>query len=407
LPVALAKSPAPATTQASDCSAALATDWQQGGFGLYLHWPFCAAKCPYCDFNSHVSRQIDQRRWLAAYLKELDRYAAEMPDRVLKSIFFGGGTPSLMEPYVVHGILERVRQIWPQANDLEVTLEANPTSVEAGRFRDYAQAGVSRVSMGIQSLNDRDLQRLGRMHSVAEAQAAFDIARNQFDRVSFDLIYARQDQTLSDWQVELRQALGMAIDHLSLYQLTIEQGTAFGDRYDRGLLRGLPEDDSAADMYAATQDICAEAGMEAYEVSNHALPGAESRHNLIYWRYGDFIGIGPGAHGRITIDGQRYGSDTEHAPGKWLHSIEAGESAEVRHAIDPLDQAGEYLMMGLRIREGLDKQRYEMLAGQPLNAERLSYLSDIGMIVDTGHSVQVTEDGRMVLNAVIKELLVD
>ena len=382
-------------------------DWRQGGFGLYLHCPFCAAKCPYCDFNSHVSREIDQARWLKAYLSELDRYAAEMPDRVLTSIFFGGGTPSLMEPFVVHGILDRIRQIWPQANDLEVTLEANPGSVEAGRFRDYAQAGVSRVSMGIQALNNHDLRRLGRIHSVEEARAAFNIARNQFERVSFDLIYARQDQTLADWRSELTEALGMAIDHLSLYQLTIEQGTAFGDRYNRGLLRGMPEDDSAADMYAATQELCAAAGMEAYEVSNHAKPGAESRHNLIYWRYGDFIGIGPGAHGRITTDVKRYATDTEKTPGKWLHAIEAGTPLESRDAIAPLDQAGEYLMMGLRIREGLDARRYENLAGQPLNPEKLTYLSDIGMIEQKGHSVQVTEDGRMVLNAIIKELLVD
>lgn len=382
-------------------------DWRQGGFGLYLHWPFCAAKCPYCDFNSHVSREIDQKRWLRAYLSELDRYAAELPERVLTSVFFGGGTPSLMDPEVVHGVLDRIRQLWPQANDLEVTLEANPGSVEAGRFHDYAQAGVSRVSMGIQALNDRDLKRLGRIHSVEEARAAFDIARNQFERVSFDLIYARQDQTLEDWRAELKEALNMAIDHLSLYQLTIEQGTAFGDRYDRGLLRGLPEDDTSADMYAATQEICAAAGMEAYEVSNHAKPGAESRHNLIYWRYGDFIGIGPGAHGRITVDGQRMATDAERTPGKWLHAVEGLAPLETRHPIDPLDQAGEYLMMGLRVSDGLDKSRYENMAGQPLNADKLRYLTEIGMIRETRHSVQVTEEGRMVLNAIIKELLVD
>lgn len=382
-------------------------DWRQGGFGLYLHWPFCAAKCPYCDFNSHVSREIDQKRWLRAYLSELDRYAAELPERVLTSVFFGGGTPSLMDPEVVHGVLDRIRQLWPQANDLEVTLEANPGSVEAGRFHDYAQAGVSRVSMGIQALNDRDLKRLGRIHSVEEARAAFNIARNQFERVSFDLIYARQDQTLEDWRAELKEALNMAIDHLSLYQLTIEQGTAFGDRYDRGLLRGLPEDDTSADMYAATQEICGAAGMEAYEVSNHAKPGAESRHNLIYWRYGDFIGIGPGAHGRITVDGQRMATDAERTPGKWLHAVEGLAPLETRHPIDPLDQAGEYLMMGLRVSDGLDKSRYENMAGQPLNADKLRYLTEIGMIRETRHSVQVTEEGRMVLNAIIKELLVD
>ncbi|MBR9650427.1 radical SAM family heme chaperone HemW [Thalassovita aquimarina] len=385
----------------------MSEDWQQGGFGLYLHWPFCAAKCPYCDFNSHVARKIDQSRWLKAYLAELDRYAEEVPHRVLNSIFFGGGTPSLMDPEVVNAILERVRQIWPQANDLEVTLEANPGSVEAGRFAAYAQAGVSRVSMGIQALNDRDLRRLGRIHTVEEARKAFDIARTQFDRVSFDLIYARQDQSLQDWRAELTEALSMAIDHVSLYQLTIEQGTAFGDRYNRGSLRGLPEDDTAADMYEATQDICGAAGFTAYEVSNHAKPGAESRHNLIYWRYGDYVGIGPGAHGRITLNGQRIASETELAPGKWLHGVESGTGAETRRALTGLDQAGEYLMMGLRISEGIDVDRYTALAGQPLNAGKLSYLTDIGMITPSASNLRVTDQGRMVLNAVIRELLVD
>ncbi|MDP5349468.1 MAG: radical SAM family heme chaperone HemW, partial [Paracoccaceae bacterium] len=267
----------------------MAEDWQQGGFAIYLHWPFCQAKCPYCDFNSHVARQIDQDRWLAAYQREIDRYALTTPGRVLTSIFFGGGTPSLMNPDVVAGVLERIRQHWPQANDLEVTLEANPGSVEAGRFKAYSQAGVNRISMGIQALNDRDLQRLGRIHSTTEAMAAFDIARSHFDRVSFDLIYARQDQTLQDWKTELKQALGMAVDHLSLYQLTIEDGTAFGDRYARGKLMGLPPDDLSADMYQATQDICEDAGFLTYEVSNHARIGAESRHNRVYWRYGDYI----------------------------------------------------------------------------------------------------------------------
>ncbi|CUH64974.1 Oxygen-independent coproporphyrinogen-III oxidase 1 [Thalassovita gelatinovora] len=382
-------------------------DWQQGGFGLYLHWPFCQAKCPYCDFNSHVAQNIDQSRWLKAYLSELDRYAEEIPNRVLNSVFFGGGTPSLMDPDLVARILERIRQIWPQANDLEVTLEANPGSVESGRFQAYAQAGVNRVSMGIQALNNHDLRRLGRIHTVEEARTAFDVARTHFDRVSFDLIYARQDQTLNNWRKELAEALSMAADHLSLYQLTIEQGTAFGDRYNRGLLRGLPEDDIAADMYELTQDLCGTAGLLAYEVSNHAKPGSESRHNLIYWRYGDYIGIGPGAHGRITLNGQRYATETELAPGKWLHAVESGIRAESRAPLAGLDQAGEYLMMGLRIADGINADRYTALAGQPLNAEKLRYLIDIDMIEITGQNVSVTDAGRMVLNAVIKELLVD
>ena len=240
---------------------ALVEDWQNGGFGFYIHWPFCEAKCPYCDFNSHVSREIDQKRWLRAYLSEIDRVAVETPNRVLNSVFFDGGTPSSMHPDVVAAILERISQHWPQSNDMEVTLEANPGSVDAGRFAAFRQGGVNRVSMGIQALNDIDLKRLGRIHTVSEALAAFDIARNCFDRVSFDLIYARQDQSLDAWTHELNQALSLAIDHLSLYQLTIEQGTAFGDRYARGKLRGLPQDDLAADMYEATQRICTDAGL--------------------------------------------------------------------------------------------------------------------------------------------------
>lgn len=385
----------------------MAEDWQQGGFGLYLHWPFCEAKCPYCDFNSHVSREIDQSRWLRAYLHEIDRYAAMLPGRVLNSVFLGGGTPSLMDPDVVGAILERVRQSWPQANDLEVTLEANPGSVEAGRFRGYAEAGVSRVSMGIQALNDVDLRRLGRIHSLAEARQAYDIARKNFDRVSFDLIYARQDQTVEAWRAELGEALEMAVDHLSLYQLTIEQGTAFADRYARGGLKGLPAEDAAADMYEATQEICAGAGMDAYEVSNHAKPGAESRHNLIYWRYGDYVGIGPGAHGRVTLDGQRHATEAWSNPDRWLSAVGSGQSEKQWDAIDPKDQSAEYLMMGLRVREGIDVVRYEALAGEALSEEKLIELRELGMIESNGQRIWVTEQGRPVLNAVLRDLLVD
>lgn len=271
---------------ANSSTAVLAEDWEAGGFGIYIHWPFCQAKCPYCDFNSHVSRQIDQARWLSAYLKEIDRHAAETPGRVVRSVFFGGGTPSLMPPETVHAILDRIRHHWPRANDLEVTLEANPGSVESARFRAYNQAGVSRISMGIQALNDRDLQRLGRIHSVDEALKAFDIARSTFDRVSFDLIYARQDQTPDQWRAELEQALNMAIDHLSLYQLTIEDGTAFGDRYRIGKLRGLPDEDDSATMYDITQEVAVAAGFNTYEVSNHARPGADPAQHpvLALWR---------------------------------------------------------------------------------------------------------------------------
>ncbi|WP_235851803.1 radical SAM family heme chaperone HemW [Litorivita pollutaquae] len=385
--------------------AVLPDDWQQGGFGLYLHWPFCQAKCPYCDFNSHVAQHIDQTRWLNAYLAEIDRYAAQTRGRILTSVFFGGGTPSLMDPDVVAAIIARIKSHWPTANDFEITLEANPTSVEAGRFSGYAQAGVSRVSMGIQSLNNRDLQKLGRRHTVEEAYKAFDIARNHFDRVSFDLIYARQDQTLPEWKRELTQALDLAIDHLSLYQLTIEQGTAFGDRYAIGKLRGLPADSLAADMYDATQDICGAAGLSAYEVSNHAKDGAESRHNLIYWRYGDFIGIGPGAHGRLTQNGIRYATDTVHNPAIWLAQAEEHGGELSRTAIDPVDQAGEYLMMGLRLSEGIDTDRYAALAGEGLDPQSLQHLQDIGMIEALGRRIQTTPKGRLLLNAVLETLL--
>ena len=387
--------------------AVLAEDWQQGGFAIYLHWPFCQAKCPYCDFNSHVAREIDQSRWLRAYLAEIDRYAELTQGRVLTSIFFGGGTPSLMNPDVVHGVLDRIRQHWPRANDLEVTLEANPGSVEAGRFKAYAEAGVSRVSMGIQALNDHDLQRLGRIHTTAEAMVAFDVARKQFDRVSFDLIYARQDQTLAAWKRELKQALSMAIDHLSLYQLTVEDGTAFGDRYARGKLKGLPPDDLSADMYQATQDICEDAGFLSYEVSNHARPGAESRHNRVYWRYGDYIGIGPGAHGRLSLEGQRLATEAWSNPGKWLDTVDHAIGEKERVALTGEDQANEFLMMGLRLAEGIDLSRFEALAGHPLPENRLEHLTELGMIERSDVALKVTRQGRMVLNAILADLLSD
>lgn len=387
--------------------AALPEDWQHGGFGLYIHWPFCEAKCPYCDFNSHVARDIDQSHWCEAYLAEIDRYAARLPGRVLNTVFFGGGTPSLMAPETVAAILERVARSWPMANDPEITLEANPSSVEAGRFRAYAEAGVTRISMGIQALNDADLKRLGRIHSVAEARQAFDIARKNFDRVSFDLIYARQDQTLAAWRAELRDALSMAVDHLSLYQLTIESGTAFGDRYAAGKLRGLPEDETAADMFQATQEICDAAGLPAYEVSNHARPGAESRHNLIYWRYGDYIGIGPGAHGRITQNGQKYSTEAHRAPGRWLAGAKTASTEHAPTVLTGSDQAVEYLLMGLRISEGIDPARFQRLAGQPLAPKAVDHLQSIGMIEPLGNRLRATLAGRAVLNAVILDLLPD
>ncbi|SLN11546.1 Oxygen-independent coproporphyrinogen-III oxidase 1 [Aquimixticola soesokkakensis] len=380
-------------------------DWRNGGFGLYLHWPFCQAKCPYCDFNSHVASAIDQRRWQSAYLTEIRRVAALTKGRVLNSVFFGGGTPSMMDPELVQAILDEVRQQWVLANDIEITLEANPTSVEASRFRGYSAAGVNRVSMGFQALNDADLRALGRLHSVEEAKAAFNVARETFDRVSFDLIYARQKQTVEAWRLELREALDFAADHLSLYQLTIEQGTAFGDRYNRGTLRDLPDDDAAADMYFVTQDECERAGLPAYEISNHAHRGNESRHNLIYWRYGDYIGIGPGAHGRLTLNGQKHATETPLGPTQWLMQVEQAGHGELPTTVIPAaEQATEMMMMGLRLREGIDIARYETLLGAPIST-KVSDMEALGFVkTETGRLI-VTDKGRPVLNGILREIL--
>jgi len=380
-------------------------DWRAGGFGLYIHWPFCQSKCPYCDFNSHVAATIDQRRWRDAYVREIARVAEETRGRVLETVFFGGGTPSLMEPEAVADVLAAVRAAWPMVNDPEITLEANPGSVEAGRFRGFREAGVNRVSMGVQALNDADLRRLGRLHSVAEARQAFDIARNCFDRVSFDLIYARQDQSLADWEAELDEALSMAVDHLSMYQLTIEDGTAFGDRFARGGLRGLPDEEVQADMYAVTQELCAAHGMPAYEVSNHARAGAESRHNLIYWRMGDYAGIGPGAHGRLTLAGRRWATVAPRAPGAWLGMVERGLAGEEpREEISREEQATEYLLMSMRLSEGMDLARYAALAGAPVEGARIAGLGELGLVrVENGRLI-ATSAGRAVLNGVLREL---
>ncbi len=384
----------------------MSDDWRHGGFGLYLHWPFCAAKCPYCDFNSHVAAEIDQARWQRAYLAEIDRLGAETQDRVLNSVFFGGGTPSLMDPDLVAAILERVRRTWRQANDIEITLEANPTSIESGRFRAYSEGGVNRISMGMQALNDADLTRLGRMHSAAEGRAAFDIARSHFDRVSFDLIYARQDQDLTAWEAELREALAMAVDHFSLYQLTIEEGTAFGRRAAAGKLTGLPDEELAADMYLRTQEICEAAGLPAYEVSNHAREGAQSRHNLIYWRYGDYAGIGPGAHGRLTLGGTRQATVTPKPPALWLQAVEQRGSGELPREELPLeDQAVEFLLFGLRLSEGIDPARYRALSGTDLPAEKLADLGELGLVKTLDGRIRATREGRAVLNGVIRELM--
>lgn len=380
-------------------------NWQSAGFGLYLHWPFCSAKCPYCDFNSHVVSSVDQDHWARAFVSEIERAAEETRGRMLSSVFFGGGTPSLMHPDTVGRIMESVRKAWIMSNSLEVTLEANPTSIEAGRFQGYRDSGVDRVSVGVQALDDRDLKRLGRLHSSQEALAALEIARNVFDRVSFDLIYARQHQTLESWQAELRLALDLEPEHLSLYQLTIEPGTAFGDRARRGKLDGLPNDDLGADMYLVTQEMMTAAGLPAYEISNHAKPGSESRHNLIYWRGGDYVGIGPGAHGRLTLNNLRTTTQTPLAPNAWLKRVEDwGNGEDPRQLLDPADDIMERLMMGLRLVNGLEWPLVH-LAPEDVLSNNINTLIDEGILIQSDSHLRVAEDYRPVLNAVILRLM--
>ncbi|WYK19755.1 radical SAM family heme chaperone HemW [Roseovarius sp. W115] len=380
-------------------------DWRHGGFGLYIHWPFCESKCPYCDFNSHVQAKIDQKQWLKAYLSEIDRYGNLLPNRLLNSVFFGGGTPSLMQPELVGQILDRVHETWRTANDLEVTLEANPSSVEAEKFSKFAKAGVNRVSLGVQALDDSDLKRLGRLHSAEDAKTALNIAQSTFERVSFDLIYARQDQSLSAWEKELEEALLLAGDHLSLYQLTIEPGTAFGERDARGLLKGLPSEDGSADMFELTQKLCQFAGFDAYEVSNHAKPGSESRHNLIYWRGGDYIGIGPGAHGRVTLGKTRYATECWSQPSKWLAEVDSGTPEKSRDPLSYLDQASELLLMGLRLSEGVSLDRVRSLTPQALPEASLDELRQLDLITTKARTIRTTFKGRMMLNAVVRTLM--
>ncbi len=323
-------------------------------FGVYIHWPFCAQKCPYCDFNSHVRfGGIDEARFLAAYLAELDHAAALVGARTVQSIFFGGGTPSLMAPATVEAILDRIAHHWQIAADAEITLEANPGSVEAGRFRGYASAGVNRVSLGVQSLDDDVLRSLGRIHSVAEAKAAIEIARAHFRRVSFDLIYARPRQTVAQWRAELAEALALAQGHLSLYQLTIEPDTPFASLHAAGKLV-VPDADAAHALYDVTQELTAAAGLPAYEISNHATPGEESRHNLLYWRYGEYVGCGPGAHGRLVLDAARHATSAERGPERWVERVEADGCGWIETTrLSPAEEADERLLMGLRLTEGI------------------------------------------------------
>lgn len=379
--------------------------WRSGGFGLYVHWPYCLAKCPYCDFNSHVSSQVDTRAWTAALCAEVKRAAEATEGRVLNSVYFGGGTPSLMPPEMVGEVLSEAFTHWAPANDIEVTLEANPTSVEAGKLTAFRDAGVNRVSMGLQALNDADLRRLGRQHSAQEGKSAFELAQRVFDRVSFDLIYARQFQTLEAWRIELQEALSMQAGHLSLYQLTIEDGTVFGRMHQQGLLRGLPADDLGADFWDLTQELCEAGGLPAYEVSNHARPGQESRHNLVYWNYGDYVGVGPGAHGRLSIGGARYATAAPKDPAAWLKQALSQHVDDNPVRLRRDEQSTEFLLMGLRLREGISASRFASIAGHPLSEAAVTELVELGMIEVNGDQVRTTKSGRPLLNAVLRKLI--
>jgi oxygen-independent coproporphyrinogen-3 oxidase len=373
-------------------------------FGVYVHWPFCAQKCPYCDFNSHVRfGGVDEARFLAAYLRELEHAAALTGPREVASIFFGGGTPSLMAPETVAAILDSIARLWSIADDAEITLEANPGSVEAGRFRGYAAAGVNRVSLGVQSLRDEVLRSLGRIHSVADAHAAIATARAHFDRVSFDLIYARPRQTVAEWRAELQEALTLAQGHLSLYQLTIEPDTPFAALHAAGKLV-VPDADRALDLYEVTQELTEAAGLPAYEISNHAAPGEESRHNLLYWRYGEYVGCGPGAHGRLRFAGARHATSAERIPERWVEQVERDAHGWIEAvALTPAEEADERLLMGLRLSEGI--ARTAVAAEDGVVAE-LAGLGLIESVPGPGgeRRIRATPKGRFVLNEIVLRL---
>jgi putative oxygen-independent coproporphyrinogen III oxidase len=375
-------------------------------FGIYVHWPFCLSKCPYCDFNSHVRHApVDAGRFVRAFEAEIAATAARVPGRTVSTIFFGGGTPSLMAPGTVAAILDALARHWTIASDAEVTLEANPTSVEATRFRGYRAAGVNRVSLGVQALDDKALAALGRLHSAREALEAVAIARNTFERYSFDLIYARPDQTPAAWRAELHRALGEAGDHLSLYQLTIEADTPFHALHAAGKLK-VPDDDLARDLYDVTQEVCEAHELPAYEISNHARRGGECRHNLVYWRAHEYAGIGPGAHGRLDVDGRRRATATERQPEAWLARVGSDGHGVVND--EPLtrsERADEFLLMGLRLAEGIDPARYEALAGYALDPGRIAGLREEGFIEITSLGrLRVTRAGFPILDAVVADL---
>ncbi len=376
-------------------------------FGVYIHWPFCVAKCPYCDFNSHVRTAIDEDGWVDGILAELCWLAENQSSRpIVETIFFGGGTPSLMRGKSVGRVLQKIAALWPMANDPEITLEANPASADAARFADYRAAGVNRVSLGIQALNDTDLKKLGRLHDVAEAKAALNMAMGVFSRVSLDLIYARPDQSDAAWRAELKEALDFGTDHLSLYQLTIEPQTPYALLHANGQLQ-IPSEELAAGLYETTQELTGAAGLPAYEISNHARPGQESRHNLIYWRYGDYAGAGPGAHGRLDLNGRRTATAAIKLPERWRDTVaKSGHGFTEVTPVGDEDAAREHLLMNLRLAEGIDLAVYAKRWGTGLDAAKIASLAELGFLAHEGGRLTATPSGRLLLNRVIEELLV-
>ncbi len=376
------------------------------GFGIYVHWPFCLSKCPYCDFNSHVRQApVEEARFLAAFRQELAHRAALTPGRTVSSIFFGGGTPSLMNPATVGSILDSIAGHWSIEPNAEVTLEANPTSVEATRFQGYRKAGINRVSLGVQALNDTDLKALGRLHTADEALAAVAVAAAYFDRFSFDLIYARPGQSPAAWKAELTAAIDRAAEHLSLYQLTIEPDTMFERLHKAGKLT-VPDPEQARALWEVTQELTSSRGLPAYEVSNHARPGAESRHNLVYWRYGEYAGVGPGAHGRVLTPSGRRAQSTERHPEMWLTVVEGeGHGIVSDEGLSAEEQGDEFLLMGLRLNEGIDPARFEALSGRPLDRSRIDSLVADGLVERSSSGrLRVTQEGFPVLDMVVADL---
>ena len=376
-------------------------------FGIYVHWPFCAAKCPYCDFNSHVRSSIDESAWTGGIVRELEHVAGLQGDArpVVRTIFFGGGTPSLMSGTAVDAVLSAIARLWPMANDLEITLESNPASADAARFADYRAAGVNRLSLGVQALNDADLKMLGRLHDVAEAKRALNMAQRIFDRVSLDLIYARPDQSVAAWREELKEALSFGTEHLSLYQLTIEPATPFATLYRTGALK-IPDDDRAAALYETTQEMTEAAGVPAYEISNHARAGAEARHNLLYWRYGAYAGVGPGAHGRLDLNGKRFATATERLPERWRENVQQkGHGLVEMTEVAPEDAAREHLLMNLRLTEGIDLATYRARWKRAPDPRKIVPLVGEGLLTFKDERLNATPRGRLVLNSVIAALV--